>query len=140
MIGDRSYKLGINYEKQYRNIKSPNTRHTLCKTSYWEIISWGFCQISLCLYLLWGYNPFGHYAFGSQVWRKLSIWGGWFCGSFWFIGLTTSEYCLFHTIGFRARATKVKNFKQSSQNNSLNFVFHYSSDRFICFSLQLNEV
>ena len=43
LIGDISYRLGINSEKRYRNIKSLNTRHTLCKTSYWEIISWGFC-------------------------------------------------------------------------------------------------
>ena len=43
LIGDRRYSLGINNEKQYRNIKSLNTRHTLCKTSYWEIISWRFC-------------------------------------------------------------------------------------------------
>ena len=137
MIGDRSYTSGINHEKQYRNIQSPNTRHTLCKTSYWEIISWRFCQISLCLYLLRGYNPFSYYSFGSYLWRKLSIsiWSVWLCGSIRCNGYNTSRYYLFLTTSFGPSTTKNKNFKQSSQNNSLNLVFHYSSDRFICFSL-----
>ena len=58
-----------------------------------------------------------------------------FVAVFGLLASVPASIVYFHTISFRASTTKNKNFKQSSKNNSLNLVFYYSSDRFICFSL-----
>ena len=85
---------------------------TRFKTSYWKSYLEDFVRSVYCLYLLWGYNPFGHYAFGSYVWRSSASASGafGFCGSFGLLASVPASIVYFILLALGQALRRIKTF------------------------------